>query len=337
MNHSTGESQASDDNNASRHRDVLSRIVRIFLESNLSIILIVFSVIIGVAALFITAREEDPQIVVPLADVFVSFPGHSAAEVEQLVSGPLERALYQIDGVEYVYSMSRDDQAVITVRFYVGQDRERSLVKIFKKMQESQDQIPPGVAGWILKPVEIDDVPIVTLALTGGDGDSHQLRRVGEELVERFAAVPQVSRAMLSGGEPRVVSVELQSERLGGYHISPLDVTRAIASANVSLPAGDIARGDMVVRIEAGQCFASAEDLKSLVVGVSQARPVYLKDVARIRDGAAETSNYVRHGWGPASSFAKHQGEPGSAIGEEHSAKGRQCGVRSGASARNSR
>lgn len=322
MNHSNSEPQAADHNQPSRHQDVLSSIVRIFLESNLSIILIVFSVIIGAAALFITAREEDPQIVVPLADVFVSFPGHSAAEVEQLVSGPLERALYQIDGVEYVYSMSRDDQAVITVRFYVGQDRERSLVKIFKKMQESQDQIPPGVAGWILKPVEIDDVPIVTLALTGGDGDSHQLRRVGEELVERFAAVPQVSRAMLSGGESRIVSVELQSERLGGYHISPLDVTRAIASANVTQPAGDIARSDIVVRVEAGPCFASAEDLKSLVVGVSQARPVYLKDVARIRDGAAETSNYVRHGWGPASSFAKHHGEPGSAIGEEHSANG---------------
>jgi multidrug efflux pump subunit AcrB len=320
MHHSTSEPQASDHNESSRHQDILSSIVRIFLESNLSIILIVFSVIIGAAALFIAAREEDPQIVVPLADVFVSFPGHSAAEVEQLVSVPLERALYQIDGVEYVYSMSRDDQAVITVRYYVGQDRERSLVKIFKKMQESQDQIPPGVAGWILKPVEIDDVPIVTLALTGGEGDSHQLRRVGEELVERFAAVPQVSRAMLSGGEPRVIAVELQSERLGGYHVSPLDVTRAIASANVALPAGDIARRDLVVRVEAGKCFASAEELQSLVIGVSQARPVYLKDVARIRDGAAETSNYVRHGWGPASSFVKHHGEPGNAIGEEHSA-----------------
>ena len=112
--------------------DPLTAIVRIFLESNLSIILIILSLIVGFAALWITPREEDPQIVVPLADVYVNFPGHTAAEVEQLVASPLERMLYQIDGVEYVYSMSRDDTAIITVRFYVGQDRERSLVKLFK-------------------------------------------------------------------------------------------------------------------------------------------------------------------------------------------------------------
>ena len=128
--------------------DFLTKVVRIFLESHLSIILIILSLIIGFAALWITPREEDPQIVVPLADVYVSFPGHSAAEVEQLVASPLERMLYQIDGVEYVYSMSRDDSAIITVRFYVGQDRERSLVKLFKKLDENAQSIPPGVSGW---------------------------------------------------------------------------------------------------------------------------------------------------------------------------------------------
>jgi len=117
------------------------------------------SLIVGFAVLWITPREEDPQIVVPLADVYVSFPGHTAAEVEQLVASPLERMLYQIDGVEYVYSMSRDDTAIITVRFYVGQDRERSLVKLFKKLNENVQSFPPGVSGWVMKPVEIDDVP----------------------------------------------------------------------------------------------------------------------------------------------------------------------------------
>jgi multidrug efflux pump subunit AcrB len=160
--------------------DPLSRIVRIFLESNLSIILIVFSIIVGIAALLITPREEDPQIVVPLADIYVNFPGHSASEVEQLVSSPLERVLYQIDGVEYVYSMSKENQAIITVRFYVGQDRERSLVKLFKKMDENRDQVPPGVTGWVMKPVEIDDVPVTTLTLKGTDQDTHSLRRIGE-------------------------------------------------------------------------------------------------------------------------------------------------------------
>ena len=144
-------------------------IVRIFLESNLSIILILLALILGIGALWITPREEDPQIVVPLADVRVQMPGHSAAEVEQLVSTPLEKILYQIDGVEYVYSMSRPDEAIITVRFYVGEDRERSLVKLFKKIDEHVDSVPPGVTGWVIKPVEIDDVPVVTLTLAGKD------------------------------------------------------------------------------------------------------------------------------------------------------------------------
>ncbi len=165
--------------------------MRIFLESHLSIILIILSLIVGFAALWITPREEDPQIVVPLADVYVNFPGHTAAEVEQLVASPLERMLYQIDGVEYVYSMSRDDSAIITVRFYVGQDRERSLVKLFKKLNENAQAIPPGVSGWVMKPVEIDDVPVVTFAVTGADSNSFALRRIGEELVERLAVVPK--------------------------------------------------------------------------------------------------------------------------------------------------
>ena len=140
--------------------------MKIFLESNLSIILILLAAIVGLAALGLTPREEDPQIVVPLADVYVNFPGHSAAEVEQLVTTPLEKILYQIDGVEYVYSMSRENQAIITVRYYVGEDRERSLVKLHKKLNENLDIVPPGVSGWVVKPVEIDDVPVVTLTLS---------------------------------------------------------------------------------------------------------------------------------------------------------------------------
>ncbi len=176
------------------HTDALSGIVRIFLNSNLSMILIVFSVIIGVAVLFITPREEDPQIVAPLADVYVQFPCYAQLrKVEQFVAAPLEGMLYQIDGVEYVYSMSRDDSAIITVRFYVGQDRERSLVKLFKKLNENNDAIVPGVTGWVMKPVEIDDVPIVTLAVKSSSNDSFALRRMAEELVERLAVVPKSS------------------------------------------------------------------------------------------------------------------------------------------------
>jgi len=156
-----------------------NRVVKIFLESNLSIILILIASIAGLAALGLTPREEDPQIIDPLADVYVDFPGRSAEEVEQLVSTPLEKILYQIDGVEYVYSMSRENQAIITVRFYVGEDRERSLVKLFKKLDEHMDIVPPDVSGWVVKPVEIDDVPIVTLALAAASSVSPLLSGEG--------------------------------------------------------------------------------------------------------------------------------------------------------------
>ncbi len=292
-----------------------NKIVKIFLESNLSLILILLSTIVGFAALGLTPREEDPQIVVPLADVYVSFPGHSAAEVEQLITTPLEKMLYQIDGVEYVYSMSREGQAIITVRYYVGEDRERSLVKLYKKLDENVDIIPTGVSGWVVKPVEIDDVPMVTVTLTGESTDDMTLRRVGEELAQRLSGVRDVSRAYVVGGQPRVVQVLLDTDEMASHRISPLEVQRAIQGANVGLTAGDFRAGDRLLRVEAGQPFEDAAQLRDLVIGVFDGQLVFLKDIARIEDGPAETSNYVRHGWGPAQGFTKHEDFPGTVIG----------------------
>lgn len=298
--------------------DPISRLVKVFLQSNLSIVLILVSVAVGAAALLGTPREEDPQIVVPLADVYVSFPGHDAEEVERLVTTPLERMLYQIDGVEYVYSTTQDDSAVITVRFYVGQDRERSLVKLFKRLQENADAIPPGVAGWVMKPVEIDDVPVVTLTLTRPDGDGHELRRLGEELVERLSIVPQVSRAAVIGGESRVVSVALDADRLAAHSLSPTAVTGALRASNVVLPAGDATRDDRRMTFAAGTGTLAPHSLGELVVGVFDDRPVFLRDVATIGDGPEEIASYVRHGWGPARGFGTHPGASGSVLGESH-------------------
>src|SRR3569623_674660 len=209
-----------------------NKIVKVFLESNLSLILILVATVAGIAALGLTPREEDPQIVVPLADVYVNFPGHPAAEVEQLIDTPLEKMLYQIDGVEYVYSMSREGQAIITVRYYVGQDRERSLVKLYKKLDENVDVVPPGVSGWVVKPVEIDDVPILTLTLASASSDDMMLRRVAEELAQRLAAAENVSRAYVVGGRPRVVQVLLDPDDMAAHQVSPLEVERALQAAN---------------------------------------------------------------------------------------------------------
>ena len=299
-----------------------NRIVGAFLYSNLSLILIVLAAGVGLAALLVTAREAEPQIVVPMADVHVSFPGHAAAELEQLVASPLERLLYQIDGVEYVYSMSRRDHAVITVRFYVGEDRERSLVKINKKIAENIDAVPPGVTGWVVKPVEIDDVPIVTLTLGSATSNEYVLRRIAEEMVVRLAAVPDISRAYVIGGQPRQMHVYLDPDRLQAYGLDPLTVEAAIRAANVTRTAGQFKRSDAVVRVEAGSAFEDAEQLRQLVVGVWSARPVLLKDVADVVDGPAEADSYVRHGWGPSRDVGHHPASPGSPIGPRAVAAG---------------
>jgi multidrug efflux pump subunit AcrB len=293
-----------------------NKIVKIFLNSKLSLILILLATILGFAALRLTPREEDPQIVVPLADVYVNFPGHSAGEVEQLIATPLERSLYQIDGVEFVYSMSREGQAIITVRYYVGEDRERSLVKLYKKIDENLDLMPAGVTGWAVKPVEIDDVPVTTLTLASQSADDMTLRRVAEELAQRLAGIQDVSRAYVVGGRPRVVQVLMDPDRMAGYHISPLELQRAVQATNVRQMAGDLRTGDRLIRVDAGEPFKDTRHLRDLVVGVFDGRPVFLKDVAKVEDGPDEATGYVRHGWGPARGFTKHEYFPGSVLGE---------------------
>ena len=300
-----------------REHQFTDKIIGLFLKSNLSLILIILATILGIAALYLTPREEDPQIIVPLADVYVNFPGRSAAEVEQLVTTPLEKIFYQIDGVEYVYSMSRENQAVITVRYYVGEDRERSLVKLYKKIQENLDIVPPGVTDWVVKPIEIDDVPIVTLTLTSKSSDDMTLRRVAEEITQHLSSVNDVSRAYVIGGSPRVVQIFMDPDRMAAYHVSPLELQRAIKASNLSMTAGDFRSKDNFIEVEVGQPVNDARQLRELVVGVFDGRPVFLKDVADIEDGPEEISSYVRYGQGPAKGFTKDEFSPGTSLGEK--------------------
>ncbi len=289
------QTQADGPQDRARH-GFTNAVVRAFLASNLSVILILLAAAVGVTALMVTPREEDPQIVVPLADVYVSFPGHSAEEVEQLVATPLEKLLFEIDGVEYVYSMSRDEQAVITVRFFVGEDRERSLVKLYKRIDEHIDIVPPGVTGWVVKPVEIDDVPIVTLTLTSATSDAYVLRRVAEEMSRRLSEVENLSRAYVTGGSARTVYVYLDPDRMQAYGVSPIQIHRAIRVTNASGIVGEFAREDKSFRVEAGTAVQTPAELRELVVAVHGDRPVYLKDVCNIIDGPEEVTHYVRHG-----------------------------------------
>jgi len=277
-----------------------SRIVGVFLHGNLSAMLVVLSLIAGAVALLVTPREEEPQIIVPLADVHISVPGASAEEVERQVALRLEKMLYQIDGVEYVYSMSRPHEAVVTVRFYVGEDREDSLVKIYNKLQSNTDAIPPQVAGWVVKPIEIDDVPIVDITLWSDRHDDFALRRVAEELESRIQSVPNTGQTHIVGGRPRQVRIEFDAQLLASRQVSPEQLANALRGMNTVLPGGDLDVNNESLRIEAGDAFANVDEIRRLVVAAPHGNPVYLGDVAEVIDGPAEPLTHTRIGFGPA-------------------------------------
>ncbi|MBU0719374.1 MAG: efflux RND transporter permease subunit, partial [Planctomycetes bacterium] len=277
-----------------------SRIVEVFLHGNLSAMLVVVSLIAGAVALLVTPREEEPQIIVPLADVHICVPGASAEEVERQVALRLEKMLYQIDGVEYVYSMSRPHEAIVTVRFYVGEDREDSLVKIYNKLQSNTDAIPPQVAGWVVKPIEIDDVPVVNIALWSDRHDDFALRRVAEELESRIQSVPNTGQTRIVGGRPRQVRIEFDAQVLAGRQVSPEQLTNALRGMNIVLPGGNLDANNESLVIEAGDTLANADEIRRLVVAAPDGNPVYLGDVAEVVDGPAEPLTYTRIGFGPA-------------------------------------
>ncbi|MDZ7736382.1 MAG: efflux RND transporter permease subunit [Gammaproteobacteria bacterium] len=287
--------------------DWAARLINRVLDNPLPAILMFIAITGGVIALMVTPREEEPQIVVPLADVVVNAPGLSAQQVERQVATPLEKLLFQIDGVEYVYSMSQTGRAVVTVRFYVGEDREDSLVKIYNKVNSNTDLVPDAVSSWVVKPVEIDDVPIVVAAIWSENpaqvGD-HELRRIAEEVEQRLQSIENTNRVTVTGGRPREIRVELDPEALAARRTAALDVVWAIEASNTLQQAGNIQHQDESMVIEAGTFVADAAELGRLVVNVVDGVPVYLRDVARIRDGPAEPGNYTWIGFGPADATA---------------------------------
>ncbi len=282
---------------------MLTRLVELFLRGDVAIMLIVLAMILGIFSLILTPREEEPQIVVPMADVLVSAPGLSAHEVEQQVTLRLEKLLNQIDGVEYLYSMSRPGQCIVTVRFYVGEDREDSLVKLYNKVHSNVDNIPPSVKAWVVKPVEVDDVPILNLTLWSERPElygDHELRRIAEQLQHEFQELHNTNRVEVIGGRPRRVRIELQPAKLAGRSTSALQVAQALQASNVNVRAGAVEQQNEEFVVEAGTFLESADDLKNLVVNVVGDRPVYLKEVAEVTDGPAEVDSYTWIGYGPA-------------------------------------
>ncbi len=307
------------------------RLARAFIHSKLTPLLLVASVLLGAFAVWRLPREEEPQIIVPMSDVFVSMPGASPKEVEARVTKPLERLLWEIPGVEYLYSTSSPGQAMVIVRFKVGEDEERSMVRLQEKLQAHADVIPPGASPPLVKPRSIDDVPVLAATLWSKRYTGFELRRIAGELEEQVKQVHGVSEVTLTGGERRQVRVLLDPERMSAHGLAPLAIEQAVQAANARAPSGVVASANREILLETGTVLANAKDVGDVVVGASSGRPVFLRDVASIIDGPEEPSTYVRFGAGAAArgddrevhdasvpavtiSVAKHKGQNAVAI-----------------------
>jgi multidrug efflux pump subunit AcrB len=299
-------------------------IVRLFTTSHLSLLFLLISLLAGAAALMLTPREEDPQIIVPVMDVFVQYPGASSEEVEKRVTTPLEVLLKQIQGVEYVYSASRPGEAVVTVRYVVGESIEDSLIKTRDKLQANLDIIPPGVTDWVVKPVEIDDVPILLLSLSAAKGgaDDMAIRRIADELVERLRAVNDVGKSWVVGAAPRQISVYPDPAKLQASNVSLLDIQRVLSQSNVNLQVGSLNQDSREIVLESGPFYQTLEQVGATVVKNASGRLVYLRDVADIVDGPQDTDYYTRIGFGPGLQQMHSVGHAAGqlpAVGEERS------------------
>lgn len=277
------------------------RLAASFVNSKLTPLIIIASLLLGLFAVLKTPREEEPQIIVPMADVLVEMPGASAKEVELRVTSPMEKLIWEIPGVEYVYSTSSPGQSMVVVRFLVGQDQERAFVRLREKLQGHFDLIPPGASQPIVKARSIDDVPVLALTLHSRTVDSFTLRQVASRVEQAIKSVPNVSETMIIGGRKRELRVTLDRSRLAGFGLSPSDVMGAIESANQSADSGRFAEDNSEIVVKAGGFFKSIDEVKGLVVGAKDGKSILVSDVASVQDGPEEAKNYVLFGTGPAS------------------------------------
>ena len=279
---------------------IAGRVARAFVHSKLTPLLLIASIALGAFAVWKLPREEEPQIVVPMSDVFVEMPGASAKEVEARITTPLERLLWEIPGVEYIYSTSSPGMSTVIVRFRVGEDDERATVRLQQKLAANLDRLPAGASPPLVKRRSIDDVPVLAVTLWSTRYSSYELRRLAAELETRIKQVNGVSEVTLIGGERRTVRVLLDPDRLAARNLSPTAVAGALRGANQRRPAGAIADGTHEIRLEVGSELADAEAVGDVVVGAVAGGAIRVRDVATVLDGPEEPTSYVRFGAGAA-------------------------------------
>ncbi len=281
-------------------RGLAGKIAHAFIDSRLTPLVILASLLLGLFSILQTPREEEPQIVVPMLDVYVGMPGASAQEVEQRVTIPMERLLRDVPGVEYLYSTSQPGGALVIVRFYVGIKEEDAIVRTYNKLFSNFDRIPEGASQPLIKARSIDDVPVLAVTFWGKNYDGFALRRIAAEVQQAVKQVDNVSETTLLGGQRRELKVTLDPQKLSAFHVSPLLIARALQMNNQRLRAGSFAEGNQELAVEGGAFLHSAEEARSVVVSVQNGRAIYLGDVATVADGPEEPADYVYFGTGGA-------------------------------------
>ncbi len=311
----TSPNPSSEQRSSPRH-GFAGRLAAPFVDSKLTPIVVIASILLGLFAVIMLPREEEPQIKVPMIDVMVSMPGRTAEEVENRATRPMEQLIWEVPGVEYVYSTTEPGGSLVIVRFLVGTDVEDALVRLNEKLRSNFDRIPPGVGFPLMKPRTIDDVPVLALTLHSQTHDHYTLRRLAAQLADEVKSLPRVAETTLIGGQRRAVRVQLDPAALAARGLTIAELAPMLEAANRSVPAGSRPFANEEVLIETGDLLRDARDVGDVVVGVHHGRPVYLRDVAHIIDGPEDPSDYVLFGKGGSDelesavtvSFAKRPG-----------------------------
>jgi len=270
------------------------RFAHAWISSKLTPLVVTAALLIGAFAIWKLPREEEPQIVVPMIDVMVQMPGASAHEVEERVTKPMEKLLWEVPGVEYIYSTSSPGQSLAIVRFYVGQDEEKSIVRLNQKLYANFDLIPPGASQPLVKPRSIDDVPILALTLSSKRYGDFDLRRIAAQADDAVKQVTDVSAVTLIGGQRRQVRVTLDQAKLAAYNLAPLQVAAALGVENWRLDSGRFVQLNREYVLETGEFLRTAGDVAGVVVGVANGKPVFVRNVADVSDGGEQPVEYVR-------------------------------------------
>jgi len=274
---------------------ISGRVAQAFLNSKLTPLITVASLAVGLLGIMATPREEEPQISVPMIDVIATMPGASPQEAENLLARPMEQRMLELPGVDHVYSMSGEGYSMVTVRFKVGEDQERSVTRVQAKLAGAMDKAPSGVIGPIIKAHSIDDVPVLALTLHSKTSDANALRQIASHLEDDIRTVPDVSETFVTGGEPKQIRVILDPSRLAASGVTPGEVAMALRGANARLAAGELTTRDSVVLIDVGAPLTTAREVGSVVVSSRGGAPVYLRSVAEVREDFGEITSYVAH------------------------------------------